>query len=71
MAKDVEETLTVAVEAAVEADLTEVHVKCTKQPVQIAAKNVKYHLNLHKTDQYIVKIVLQNTNQREIIDFFF
>ncbi len=42
-------------------DLTEHHVKCTTQFVQIAARRHRYLLNPQTTDLYIAGIVIRNT----------
>jgi len=41
------------------------HEKCTKQPVETVAMNVKYHLSQDKTNQSIVMIASRITNQKE------
>ena len=46
--------------------LIERTVKCIKQHVQSAAKNVKYHSSLAELDQYIAEIVLQNEEDTNI-----
>ena len=53
--------------AVVEEDLeeTDLQEKCTTQHVEIAVKNVKFHLNQDKINQFIVTIVSKTTNQQE------
>ena len=53
--------------AAVEADLAEIdhQEKCTKQHVEIAVMNVKFHSNQAEINQFIVTIVSKTTNQQE------
>ena len=46
-------------------DLREDHEKCTKQPVETVAMNVKYHLSQDKTNQSIVMTASRITNQKE------
>jgi len=52
---------------AVEADMveTDLQEKCTKQLVEIAVMNVKYHSNQAETNQFIVMIASKITNQQE------
>jgi hypothetical protein len=52
---------------AVEADMveTDLQEKCTKQLVEIAVMNVKYHSNQAETNQFIVTIASKITNQQE------
>ena len=54
--------------AAVEEDLEETdhHEKCTKQHVEIAVTNVKFHSNQVEINQFIVTIVSKTTNQQEM-----
>jgi hypothetical protein len=54
--------ITVAEADMVETDLQE---KCTKQHVEIAVTNVKFHSNQAVTNQFIVTIVSKITNQQE------
>ena len=53
--------------AAVEEDLeeTDLQEKCTKQHVEIAVTNVKFHSNQAEINQFIVTIVSKTTNQQE------
>jgi len=53
--------------AAVEEDLeeTDLQEKCTKQHVEIAVMNVKFHSNQAEINQFIVTIVSKTTNQQE------
>jgi len=46
-----------------EAALTEDHEKCTKQPVEIVAKIVRFHSSQDKTNQSTVTNVFQSINQ--------
>ena len=48
---EVAEDLAAEVALAEEVDLTEDHEKCTKQLVETAVKNVKFHLNQKETSQ--------------------
>ena len=52
---------------AVEADMveTDLQEKCTKQLVEIAVTNVKFHSNQAETNQFIVTIASKITNQQE------
>ena len=52
---------------AVEADMAEIDLqeKCTKQLVEIAVTNVKFHSNQAETNQFIVMIASKITNQQE------
>jgi hypothetical protein len=52
---------------AVEADMVETdhQEKCTKQLVEIAVTNVKFHSNQAETNQFIVTIASKITNQQE------
>jgi hypothetical protein len=60
---DMVETAVVVAEAdMVETDLQE---KCTKQLVEIAVTNVKFHSNQAETNQFIVTIASKITNQQE------
>ena len=54
--------ITVAEADMVETDLQE---KCTKQHVEIAVTNVKFHSNQAEINQFIVTIVSKITNQQE------
>ena len=53
--------------AAVVEDLEEIdhHERCTKQPVETVAMNVKSHLSQDKTNQSIVMTASRITNQKE------
>ena len=53
--------------AAVEEDLeeTDLQEKCTKQHVETAVTNVKFHSNQAEINQFIVTIVSKTTNQQE------
>jgi len=53
--------------AVAEADLeeTDLQEKCTKQHVEIAVTNVKFHSNQAETNQFIATIVSKTTNQQE------
>jgi hypothetical protein len=53
---------------AVEADMVETdhQEKCTKQLVEIAVTNVKFHSNQAETNQFIVMIASKITNQQEM-----
>jgi len=53
--------------AVAEADMEEIDLqeKCTKQLVEIAVMNVKYHSNQAETNQFIVMIASKITNQQE------
>ena len=42
------------------------HEKCTKQPVEIVAMNVKSHSNQKMLDQSIVMIASRTTNQKDL-----
>ena len=42
----------VAAEVAVEVDLTEDHEKCTRLPVEIVAKTVRFHSSQNKTSRF-------------------
>ena len=53
-AVEVEEDLAAEEALAEEVDLTEDHEKCTKQLVEIAVRNVKFHLNQKATNQSTV-----------------
>ena len=52
---------------AAEADMVETdhQEKCTKQLVEIAVTNVKFHSNQAETNQFIVMIASKITNQQE------
>jgi len=65
---DVEPADMVEIAAAVEADMveTDLQEKCTKQLVEIAVMNVKYHSNQAETNQFIVMIASKITNQQEM-----
>ena len=39
--------------------------KCTKSLVQIAVKNLKYHLNQMALDQYTVRNAIRNAENQE------
>ena len=70
---DLVETVVVEdlVETVVVEDLEiEDHVKCTKQPVETVAMNVKYHSNQVEKNQFIVMTAFQNTNWTEISHFY-
>ena len=54
--------ITVAEADMVETDLQE---KCTKQHVEIAVTNVKFHSNQAEINQFIVTIASKITNQQE------
>jgi hypothetical protein len=58
----VETAVAVAVADMVEIDHQE---KCTKQLVEIAVTNVKFHSNQVETNQFIVMIASKITNQQE------
>ena len=64
---DAEQADMVEIAAAVEADMveTDLQEKCTKQLVEIAVTNVKYHSNQAETNQFIVTIASKITNQQE------
>jgi uncharacterized protein (DUF2344 family) len=64
---DAEQADMVEIAAAVEADMveTDLQEKCTKQLVEIAVTNVKYHSNQAETNQFIVMIASKITNQQE------
>ena len=64
---DVEPADMVEIAAAVEADMveTDLQEKCTKQLVEIAVTNVKFHSNQAETNQFIVTIASKITNQQE------
>jgi hypothetical protein len=51
--------LAVEVALAAEVDLTEDHEKCTRQHVEIVAKNVKFHSSQNKTSQSIAASVFK------------
>jgi len=65
---DVEPADMVETAVAVEADMveTDLQEKCTKQLVEIAVTNVKYHSNQAETNQFIVTIASKITNQQEM-----
>ena len=64
---DAEQADMVEIAAAVEADMveTDLQEKCTKQHVETAVTNVKFHSNQAEINQFIVTIVSKTTNQQE------
>ena len=64
---DAEQADMVEIAAAEEEDMveTDLQEKCTKQLVEIAVTNVKYHSNQAETNQFIVTIASKITNQQE------
>ena len=64
---DAEQADMVETAVAVEADMVETdhQEKCTKQLVEIAVTNVKFHSNQAETNQFIVTIASKITNQQE------
>ena len=67
MAEDLVEEATLAEDLAVEVEaeeaLTEDHEKCTKQLVEIVARNVKYHLSQKLTNQSTVTNVFKTIKE--------
>jgi hypothetical protein len=64
--EDVEQADMVEIAAAEEdSEETDLHEKCTKQHVEIAVTNVKFHSNQAETNQFIVTIASKTTNQQE------
>jgi RNAse (barnase) inhibitor barstar len=59
LVEEVAEDLVEEVALAEEAALTEVHEKCTKLPVEIVVKTVKFHSSQDRTSQYIVTSVFK------------
>ena len=52
-----------AAEVAVEVDLTEDHEKCTRLPVEIVAKTVKFHSSQNKTSQFTAVSVFKTIKE--------
>ena len=55
------------VEVAIEVVLTEDHEKCTRLPVEIVAKTVRFHSSQNKTSQFTVVSVFKTIKETKII----
>ena len=56
-----------AAEVVAEVDLTEDHEKCTRLPVEIVAKTVRFHSSQNKTSQSIAASVFKVIKETKII----
>ncbi len=52
---------------SVEVALTEDHEKCTRLPVEIVAKTVRFHSSQNKTSQFTVVSVFKTIKETKII----
>ncbi len=52
---------------AIEVVLTEDHEKCTRLPVEIVAKTVRFHSSQNKTSQFTVVSVFKTIKETKII----
>ena len=56
-----------AAEVVAEVDLTEDHEKCTRLPVEIVAKTVRFHSSQNKTSQFTAVSVFKTIKETKII----